>query len=212
MVASGLVGLVYGQRFALETLSVNEQLKQQIASSQVINERTRNELTDANLKLNAQNMIVRSLRDELASVYGNNSQLQEELGFFRELMAPEDAANGIRVEDVNIRSTEDSKEYLVSVMLAQVATSHQFVAGNVDLVLVGSKTGDAEPVPAEQLVNASATLEFADVMPFKFRYFLKVSHALSVPQAFLPEEIRITVRAGKGLTAQATYPWSLEET
>lgn len=170
---------------------------------------------------------IKELRDQLAD-------RQEELRFYRQLMAPSRTQRGLRIERLDLVGTDVGRPVQYRLMLSQVVDRHDWVQGKVRLELHGSMAVDvaapeAEPDADPSAVaaangdggeNAERVLSLTDLgvagdypLEFRFRYFQDFSGTFSVPEGFVPARVVVTaVTSGRDAKEiQRSFGWQLKE-
>jgi len=144
---------------------------------------------------------IKSLRDELSAA-------QDEVLFYRQLMAPSEAQRGLRVEKLELSTGASAAEVKYRLLLTQVTDRADWINGTVSLDVVGTSGG-------EQVVQPLTEMSQVESYPlsFKFRYFQDFTGTLVVPEGMRPEQVVVTATtSGKdGKRVQKTFSWTLEE-
>ncbi len=140
----------------------------------------------------------RKLQSEIAS-------LEEEVAFYRSLMAPEELTKGLHIEKMNLSPTGRPSVFGYELVIAQTVTRHAWQEGELYYEVHGAVNG-------ERVVLALT--EIADIpeypLNFKFRYFQNYSGEFELPGDFVPETVIVTLDRGKaGEIVQQRYDWSV---
>jgi hypothetical protein len=144
---------------------------------------------------------IKSLGDELA-------EAQEELRFYRQLMAPSEAERGLRVERFELRPDAARGAISYRLLLTQVVDRHDWLSGTVRIDVAGTR-GEAEQVLSlTELSSADAY-----PLPFRFRYFEDLRGSLTLPDGFVPARVTIVAEASgkRARRVERTFEWTLEE-
>jgi hypothetical protein len=143
---------------------------------------------------------IKSLRDEL-------SASQEEVLFYRQLMAPSEAQRGLRIEKFEL-TPGGPGQIKYRLLLTQVVERHDWASGSVTLDITGTWDN-------EQVVLPLTDFSKVDSYPlaFRFRYLQEFSGILAIPAELTPQAVVITAAtAGKAARrVQRTFSWTLEE-
>jgi hypothetical protein len=144
---------------------------------------------------------IKSLRDEL-------SASQDEVMFYRQLMAPSEAQRGLRVEKLELTAGAASNEVKYRLLLTQVTDRADWISGNMNVDVVGESSGEQVVLPLTEMTHVESY-----PLSFKFRYFQDFTGTLVVPDGMKPEQVVVTAAtSGKdGKRVQKTFSWTLEE-
>jgi len=144
---------------------------------------------------------IKSLRDEL-------SASQDEVLFYRQLMAPSEAQRGLRVEKLELSPGATPAEIKYRLLLTQVSDKNDWAAGTVTVDIVGTSANEQVVLPLTEMTQVESY-----PLAFKFRYFQDFTGTLVVPEGLKPEQVVVTAAtSGKdGKRVQKTFSWTLEE-
>jgi hypothetical protein len=134
-------------------------------------------------------------------------QLESELKFYRNIMAPELDQQGLTIAEFDVsKQTPDSKPRF-KLVLTQVGRQEQFLKGQVELNLHGKINGEEKVYPFREL----GTFQAKDFQ-FQFKYFQNIEGELSLPEGFIAEFITVQARTlglRKNQTAEKQIDWSI---
>jgi len=144
---------------------------------------------------------IKSLRDELSAA-------QDEVMFYRQLMAPSEAQRGLRVEKLELTAGATPAEVKYRLLLTQVTDRADWVNGTVNVDVVGTSANEQVVLPLTEMSQVESY-----PLSFKFRYFQDFTGTLTVPDGMKPEQVVVTAAmSGKdGKRVQKTFSWTLEE-
>jgi hypothetical protein len=143
---------------------------------------------------------IKGLRDRLA-------ETEEEVRFYRQLMAPSEQDQGLRIERLELRSGPVPNEVEYRLLLTQVVDNHDWIQGAVRVDLVG-RVDDIQQVLS--LTELSGPEEYP--LQFRFRYFQNFSGTLRIPDGFRPLRALVTAEQAEGDTPlEKTFVWQLED-
>ena len=103
-------GLFWGQHRANEAIAENEMLQASVLQLNADKQQLQSDLIDSQLVVEAQAFTATSLRKELAQTLSNNAALQEELSFFKELMAPSSIRIPVRADKKLFATDHDTRK------------------------------------------------------------------------------------------------------
>jgi hypothetical protein len=143
----------------------------------------------------------RRLTEDLQASASEVAELNEELAFYRRIMAPADGQDGLRVQAFEVSPATENGLYRVKLVLVQARQRDARTSGELDVELRGTRGGQ------------EARLSLADVAPgshaFDFRYFQDIDLELAVPADFRPETamVVLTPKGRNAVPVSATFPW-----
>ena len=150
---------------------------------------------------------IRKLRDEAAG-------LEEEVTFYKSLMAPSSIERGLQIAEFELSSTDISGQFFYHILLTQTEQRRDWIQGDVKLEIRGHSATPDSPKNEEQVLSLT---EFADIEPyplkFRFRYFQDLSGLLTLPGGFIPEKVEITAlrRGSRSDSLRRTFEWVVRD-
>jgi hypothetical protein len=149
-----------------------------------------------------------SLRQTIKSLRDDLSAAQDEVMFYRQLMAPSEAQRGLRVEKLELTPGANPNEVKYRLLLTQVTDRADWVNGIVNVDVVGQSGGEQVVLPLTEMTQVESY-----PLSFKFRYFQDFTGTLAIPDGMKPEQVVVTAAtSGKdGKRVQKTFSWTLEE-
>ncbi len=112
--------------------------------------------------------------------------LERELTFYRSIMAPGKAAQGVSIYDLTIEPSIVTNQYDLSLILIQQKKRRRSLAGSVELTLIGIKDGKQVSQSVNELVS--------DKFNFKFRFFQMLETRLSFPEGTRWKQVLVKVK------------------
>ncbi len=149
-----------------------------------------------------------SLRQTIKSLRAELSASQDEVLFYRQLMAPSEAQRGLRVEKLELNPGATPAEIKYRLLLTQVSDKNDWASGTVTVDIVGNSANEQVVLPLTEMTQVESY-----PLAFKFRYFQDFTGTLVVPEGLKPEQVVVTAAtSGKdGKRVQKTFSWTLEE-
>lgn len=126
------------------------------------------------------------LEQEVQQLSDENLSLKQELLVYRKIMAPEQQAGGMQIEQLHIEPMLSPGYYRIDVLLMQMARNKRWLQGELKLQVQGSQDGQPMTYSLSDL-QASAT-----ELRFKFRYFQELSSELKLPEGFQAERVELS--------------------
>lgn len=105
-------------------------------------------------------------------------QLSSELNFYRNIMAPENIADGVSIHGLELLPTGIDNRYRCKLILTQLQKRKQAIKGRAELRFVGIQQGETVSLKLSELI------EDHDLLKFSFRYFQVIEAEFSLPDSF----------------------------
>ena len=146
------------------------------------------------------------LMESLAQSRGVNTELEGELAFYREVMAPEELAEGVRLRVPRFGPTADPLRWRYELVVHQGQPAEARFIGELKLRVVGRVLGQPEALDLADLDERLA----GQPLPINFRYFQRFEGELLLPPGFTPErvEVDVALRKPKANRVSAAHDWS----
>jgi len=163
------------------------------------------ELADLRLARKVDDGTGKQLRRTIKNLRDQTGEINEELGFYRGLMAPSEIEKGLRIEKLSLEESIDAGYVEFRLMLTQIADRRDWVQGKVSIDVIGQAEGK------EQVLSLTDFgLDAAYPFSFRFRYFQDFTGVLAMPPAFKPQEILVTAESSgkKGKRLQRRFSWN----
>lgn len=194
-----------GFRFSSAEAS-NEQLAQELRSLRDQFRTARQNLVNLERGRAIDEQALREARNTIVGLETRISELEADLTFYRNIMAPSETSKGLQVDSFTLASARGDNTYRFKMVLTQVGNNNSFIAGQVAVNIIGRLDGEKEVIALRDL---SDDIEDLGVR-FRFRYFQDVEGTLSLPQGFEPYEIQVVAQAqGRNASqAERTFDWA----
>ena len=131
--------------------------------------------------------------------------LEEEVRFYRRLVAPMDDDAGFNIERLDIAKTRDPSRYAYTLFLTQAVGRDRWIEGSLMIDIVGEQASSERTLSLAELSEES---EYP--IKFGFLYFEDFSGQMTLPKEFLPQEVRITAEVDTGRRFERVFAWSVE--
>ncbi|MEL7400088.1 MAG: DUF6776 family protein [Pseudomonadota bacterium] len=145
------------------------------------------------------------IRQTVKELKAHISTLEEEVAFYKGIMAPSANDKGLRISKININAAEQAGQYEYSIMLTQVADNSSYISGLAAVNFVGTQGGEKVILPLRDLDSGVADLG----VKFRFRYFQEVKGTLNLPQQFVPEQVQVVLQStgSKAQRVEESIEW-----
>ncbi len=144
------------------------------------------------------------IKETIRNYKSSISQLETDVSFYQNIMAPSDNAKGLQVQKVEIKAGAIKNRFAYKIVLAQVADNKAYVKGIVAVNLIGMQGDKKKIIP---LRDISEQKELG--IKFKFKYFQDLSGELILPEGLVPESIQVVAQS-KGKKAsrlEQSFEW-----
>lgn len=184
-------------------------LRQQLDAANASLAESRGQLAMLETRHAVDRQALEMVRSEIATLKEEVAELEEGLGFYQRLMAPESGGEGISIRSPELVAIEPGRLYGFRLVVLQEARRHELVQGDLAVSVSGLLAGEPATFSLEAL---SAGLE-NDTFALKFRYFQSIEGELALPDAFAPESLNLVVSTSKPRSMEVArqFDWSVKE-
>ena len=160
-----------------ELETVNGDLRAQVARLE----------TSANIDKQAYSQIEASLGE----LQGEIQNQQEELAFYRSIVAPADGKSGLKVQEFYLEERGEADSYALGLVVIRTKKHDSRVTGRVNVSVEGLKDGKPATIKLADL-----TPKGSEVLPleFKFRYFQDFERDIVLPADFTPQKVLVELK------------------
>jgi hypothetical protein len=146
------------------------------------------------------------IESNLAELEATIQAQEEELGFYRGIVAPGDGVAGLRIQSVEVVPGEGEATHALRVLLVPAIVHNDRLTGSVRATLSGTRAGEPVAFGLDALGSESRATD----IPYGFRYFQTLEVGLVLPEGFAPAEIEVQVWPGspRGETIVQSFPWT----
>ncbi len=144
------------------------------------------------------------LQAALAESESRVAALNEELQFYRRIVAPSEGRTGLRVQTFEVVDGQLEHSYRLRLLLVQNPRRSGRASGRVEVALHGQLNGAEASLALEQLA--------AEPQAYEFLYFQDVDLEIIIPEGFVPQTAEISLRpSGRNTrTVTASFPWDAQ--
>jgi hypothetical protein len=143
----------------------------------------------------------------IATLRSKVSQLEQDINFYRQVMAPENEDVGLVITQAEIMPCDSSNRYKYKLVFRQQGQQDAMLEGRAMVNIIGNHMGDQQTWPLEQL----SELDGSEGFRLNFRYFQNVEGELLLPEYFRPEKIEINASSTRPVekAVSKTFSWSV---
>ncbi|MEW6646403.1 MAG: DUF6776 family protein [Pseudomonadota bacterium] len=145
-----------------------------------------------------------------ATVGGLQAEIAEyksELAFYRGIVSPKDAQQGLRVESFDVAANGVENSFRFKLVLTQVLKSDRLARGRATFEVEGLQEGQNKT-----LLQHEVTTDATKFFTFNFKYFQNFEGDLTLPAGFIP--LRVVVKldpSGGADKVEKIVEWPVEE-
>lgn len=182
----------------VELLSKNAEIED--LSQQVANLRLASEVDKASNE---------GVRNEVLALKSQIAALEEDISFYRGLMAPTDNRRGLTIGSFDVLTTSIPRRFDFKIVVQQLATNHQVLNGTLQVNVVGHEGGLVRSIPLKDL---SPQIE-EESIKLRFKYFQNIEGQIALPEGFEPERIELVANASgrDGGAVEKKFGWLVHE-
>ena len=165
------------------------------------------ELGDERLARQVGGVFSDQVRDTLGEQSSRIRELEEQIRFYRNLMAGTDEGE-LQIADLELLQRLDGRGVRFRLLLVQASDRRNEITGFVDVRIIGLRGGKQEV-----LSGAVMGHDLDSPMPIRFRYFQRLAGEIRLPADFEPQGVEVIARSGDddGFNLQRTFSWALQE-
>jgi len=144
------------------------------------------------------------IKSSLESMQAEISELKEEVAFYRGIVAPKDAAQGLQIQHLQLSANGGERGYSYKLVLVQTDKDAALTRGAVRLTIQGVKDQQQTQYSFGDLSGHGGQDD-----KFQFKYFEKTEGDIILPADFVPLRVtvRVTVESPKRSEVEMTYAW-----
>lgn len=196
----GLQRAAIAERDSLRVELLSKTAEIEILSQQVANLRLASEVDKASNE---------GVRNEVITLKSQIAALEEDISFYRGLMAPTENRRGLTIGAVDVIATGIPRRYNFKIVVQQLATNHQVLNGSLRVNVIGHEGGQPRSIPLKDLSSEISDEE----LKLRFKYFQNLTGQIELPEGFEPERIELVASStGRdGVSVEKKFGWLVHE-
>ena len=149
------------------------------------------------------------IRQTVKSLKAQVSTLEEEVSFYKGIMAPSGQDKGLRISKIDIQALDQDDKFRYSIMMTQVADNSSYIKGVAAVNFVGIEAGKRKIIPLRELDDQVNELG----VKFSFRYFQEIAGEVRLPANFKVEQVQVVLQSSgsKAQRVEETIEWSQKD-
>ncbi|WP_394146735.1 DUF6776 family protein [Shewanella atlantica] len=142
-------------------------------------------MASKNLELTLEREANDKMQQLFTEQHKKQRELERELSFYRSIMAPENNAEGVSINGLELTPGLLPRQYRVKLILTQLQKRKQSLKGRAEIKLVGVQAGEAMELDLTKLADLQ--------LNFKFRYFQILEGEFVLPEGFELSHVKTKV-------------------
>ena len=149
------------------------------------------------------------IRQTVKSLKAQVATLEEEVSFYKGIMAPSGQDKGLRISKVALQPIAQTNKFRYSIMMTQVADNSSYIKGVAAVNFVGREAGKRKIIPLRDLDEKVNELG----VKFSFRYFQEIAGEVTMPANFKIEQVQVVLQSSgsKAQRVEETIEWSQKD-
>lgn len=139
------------------------------------------------------------MRDELRRQQRDLAELNEQLYFYRSVIAPEDLPKGVSVLSMQLGESSDEGRFPFELVLRASGVKGKRVKGNVRLGMTGTVDGVEKKLRMDAFYRGEKQ--------FSFQYFQRLKGAIVVPEGYTPINVEVWVQVAQRDPVFQSFAW-----
>lgn len=143
------------------------------------------------------------------SLRGRIRQLEQDVSFYRQVMAPESAEQGLIIENLRLEQAATPAAFRYRVFVRVAGAGDEMVKGTFRISLEGQQ--DGVPTRHELVQLGHVPAEMTDTL--EFRYFQPLEGEFELPVGFVPEQVLVQAQSSQPgeYSTERRFNWTVEE-
>ncbi len=197
-----VIGFTQGERKAFADRAFKATLSADLEAAVLHIRELETSLQDAELQASVVMAADDQLRGDLTALHERIEALEEEVTFYKNLMAPGELSQGLQITELEIIPGVD-ETFRLELLLTQKASRRQFISGQVALQLKGVDDAGNQVVKSLTELIGETSYPFR----FKFRFFQDLSGNFALPKKFEPLSVTVTAKQNGKDPVISSFSW-----
>ena len=143
------------------------------------------------------------IKSSLESMQNEISELKEEVAFYRGIATPQDAAQGLRIQNLQLSGNGSERGYSYKLVLVQMTKGKRVTSGMVKLTAQGLLNQAQKEYTFGEMAGRQGEGKF------RFKYFGEMEGDIILPADFIPTRVvvHVTVESPKHSEVEEVFAW-----
>jgi len=164
-----------------------DRLSQSLAKSEESLREAQQKLMNIELGAEVDRTASESVRKEMTELRTEIARLQEDNGFYRNLMAPTDEAKGLQVGSLELARAGQDRRFSYRVVIQQLVSRHELLNGHLLVRIVGKQDG----VSRQYALNDLSSQVKSEKIKLRFKYFQNIEGDAKGGHTLFDSEVEI---------------------
>lgn len=136
-------------------------------------------------------------------------QLEQDVSFYRQVMAPESAELGLIIAEFDVTPLEADRRFHYRAVFRQAGAGDRVLEGGVEVAIAGHVAGERQRLSLAEIVSPAEAFNPA----LNFRYFQNLEGEFQLPEGFVPEQVEVRAESSKPAKnkVEKIFSWSVVE-
>ena len=135
-------------------------------------------------------------------------RLQQDLAFYKGVLAPASLHEGLRISSFELRRSERPGRFRFKIMLGRVGPDDQLLAGELKVWIEGERAGERTRLALDELLETAD----ARLLRFEFKHFQAIPEGgrfaeLALPENFVPAQIVVRAQVPGEPVMERVFKW-----
>ncbi|MEM8499954.1 MAG: DUF6776 family protein [Pseudomonadota bacterium] len=209
LVASFAAGFVLSNQDYFTIKQQRDDLLVELSEANKESKEQQRRVAQLQMGANVDQQATNQVRENMADLRQEITELKSEISFYKGLMAPKDREKGVSIRSLDLLATASPRKYQFKMVLQQFANDHRLVMGNVNVSVVGKQAGRDLILSLSDLSENVA----AKNIKYRFKYFQNIEGDVVLPVGFEPTRIDVAVRGSgkKPVYLEKKFAWLTQE-
>ncbi len=180
-----------------------ERLHKDLETVRAENGDLRMSISQAQRQLQIDKSAYQELAENLNTSNAEITDLHKELKFYRSIISPADGRSGVQIQDLAIKTTDQTDKFAYKLVLIQALRHTEEVSGTVGFEITGSKNDQQALIKHPRSPDPEISVNF--------RYFQNLEGVIQLPPDFAPVEVKVSVttlgKKNKPRKTERVYQW-----
>lgn len=132
--------------------------------------------------------------------------LKKELEFYQGIMTSTGESTGLKIQDLRIEETFQSRGYYFKLILTRISKSDKVIMGRLSMQFEGLQGGEPKTIDIRELILSDSPL-----LNFKFKNFKRLGGSFMLPEGFIAHRVLVQAypdRKKKISAIERVFDWS----
>jgi len=180
-----------------------DQLQSNIYTLQESNSLLSQQLANLEREKQVDQQAYAKIKSSLESMQNEISELKEEVAFYRGIATPQDAVQGLRIQNLQLSGNGSERGYSYKLVLVQMTKEKSATSGTVKLTVQGLLNQVQKEYSFGEMAGRDA------VGKFHFKYFGELEGDISLPADFVPTRVvvHVSVESPRHSEVDEVFAW-----